>query len=59
MWISAELCKDRWNLLPRPHHLRTHPRPHNMAERHQGLSEHRLNIKKGGSMEYVSRKFYF
>ena len=39
MWVPTELRKNSWNLLPRPRHLWPHPCPHNMAERHQGLTK--------------------
>ena len=43
MRLPTELRQDGWNLLPRPHHLRAHPGPHNMAEGHQGWSKRPTN----------------
>ena len=43
MWLPTELRKTCWNFLPRPRNLRPHPRPHNMAERHQGLTKIHLS----------------
>ena len=46
MRLPTELRQDGWNLLPRPHHLRAHPGPHNMAEGHQGWSRRPTNKLK-------------
>ena len=46
MRLPTELCQDGWDLLPRPHHLRAHPGPHNMAEGHQGWSKRPTNQLK-------------